>query len=332
MASAGEEIARELDFEAARAALVGIARRTPLLPAPALSDALGREVLLKLECLQVTGSFKVRGAAARLAALDDGERRRGVVACSSGNHGFAVAWVASRLGIPATVYVPEWVDPVKLSAIRASGAEAVLAGATFDEAEARARTDAGKEGRTYVSAYDDPWVIAGQGTVGLEILEHAPSPPSAVLVPLSGGGLIGGIAAALRLRAGGEAPRAVAVSAARAAVMHASVAAGRPVEIAEEETVASALAGGIGPDNRWSFPLVRDLVDEHVVVDEPEIRAAMRFCATALHVVVEGGGAVPVAALRARRWSPPEQEGPVVLVLSGGNVAPSVLAAVLEEA
>ncbi len=231
--SAHEIIAR-LDFAAARDAVRLVAPPTPLVEAPFLSERVGAQVLLKLESLQVTGSFKVRGAAARLSMLDEEHRRAGVVACSSGNHGRAVAWVAGRLGIPATVYVPDWVDPVKLEGIRAHGAEAVLGGVTFDEAEARALEDARRSGRTYVSAYDDPGVIAGQGTVALEVLEALGRAPGAVLVPLSGGGLVGGMAAALTKLLPEAVPRCVAVSAQRAAVILASLEAGHPVQLPEE--------------------------------------------------------------------------------------------------
>lgn len=321
--------------DAARAAFARHGRVTPLLPAADLSERLGRDVLFKAECLQHTGSFKVRGAAARLEALGDGERRRGVIACSSGNHGRAIAFVARRMGVPATIFVPDWVDEVKLSGIRASGAEAVLAGATFDEAEAAAQERARTEGRTYVSAYDDPWVIAGQGTVGLEILEQCSRVPSHVLVPLSGGGLAGGIAAALA-HVGAGAPTVVAVSAERAAVMLASVRAGHPVELPEHETLANALAGGIGPHNRYSFPLVRDRIREHVSVSEAQIAEAMRYAVQRARLVVEGGGAVALAALTGGVWAPsPADEdaaaaaGPIVVVLSGGNVATEALVRVL---
>ena len=322
-----------LDFAQATEAVRGIARRTPLLEAPALSEKLGVPVWLKAECLQVTGSFKVRGAAARLSALSEHERERGVVACSSGNHGQAVAYVAERLGIPASVCVPTWVDPVKLEGIRARGAEAVLVGDTFDESEAYALDLARTSGRRYVSAYDDPWVIAGQGTLALEILDQLDVVPGAVLAPLSGGGLIGGIAVALQEKLLGDAPRVVAVSAESAAVMLASVRAGKPVELPEQETLANALSGGIGLENRHSFELVRDRVQEHVSVSEAEIGSAMAYAATSLRLVVEGGGAVALAALLAGVWSPradePDPERPVVVVLSGGNVAPATLASVL---
>jgi threonine dehydratase len=320
--------APSLDYAAAASDVRDLALVTPLLEAPALSERMGRQVLLKLECLQVTGSFKVRGAAARLSSLTPPERKRGVVACSSGNHGRAVSYVSDRLGIPATVYVPEWVDPVKLAGIRAHGAEAKLIGATFDESEAAAVEDAHATGRTYVSAYDDPWVIAGQGSIGLEVLSALPTAPAAMVVPLSGGGLAGGIAGAMRERLGAEGPEIVAVSAENAAVMLASVKAGAPVDLPEEDTLANALAGGIGPENRYSFAMIRDLVDTHVTVTEREIASAMLFSFNDLRIVTEGGGAVGLAAMLADRWRPPAtRDGPIVIVVSGGNVDLSKLSA-----
>ena len=320
-----------LDFHAAADAVASLARRTPLLEVRELSQQVGRPVLLKLECMQVTGSFKVRGAAARLSALTPEEALQGVVACSSGNHGRAVAYVAERLGIPATVYVPTWVDPVKLAGIRSHGAEAVLFGDTYDDAEAEALSVAARDGRTYVSAYDDPWVMAGQGTIGLEILQEAPEPPCAVLVPLSGGGLAGGIAAALQRERGTDAPPVVAVSAENAAVMLASVQAGRPVELPEEPTLANALAGGIGLENRFSFPVIRDLMAQHVVATEDEIADAMSFSYNVLRLIVEGGGSVALAALLSSKWTPSGPgHGPVVVVVSGGNVGLTKLAEIAD--
>ncbi|MDX1495514.1 MAG: pyridoxal-phosphate dependent enzyme, partial [Longimicrobiales bacterium] len=217
---------------------------------------------------------------------------------------------------------------------------------TFDESEALALERAASEGLTYVSAYDDPWVIAGQGTLAGEVARQLGAPPSAFVVPLSGGGLIGGIAAALREDGaeGCRAPVCLAVSAERAAVMLASVQAGRPVELPEEETLANALAGGIGLDNRHSYDLVRGLVDAHATVSEEEIADAMRYAVERLRLVVEGGGAVGLAALLAHRVlegahtmeSPPAvdggllpDDGPVVVILSGGNVAEETLIRVL---
>ena len=319
-----------LNVERVTNAVERIARRTPLLRAPELSDQLGRPVWLKAECLQVTGSFKVRGAAARLSALNDQERMRGVVSCSSGNHGRAVAYVAKKLGIPASVCVPEWVDPVKLEGIKANGADAVLVGSTFDEAETHALELSERTGRTYISAYDDPWVIAGQGTIALEILGQLGESPAAILTPLSGGGLLGGIASVFAESIEDQTCRTVAVSAENAAVMLASVRAGHPIELAEEETLANALAGGIGLNNQYSFKLIQDLVHEHVTVTEKQISDAMRYCAMELSLVVEGGGAVAIAAVQSGTWKPTGvRDGPLVILLSGGNVAKETLASVL---
>lgn len=363
------------DWGAALAAVERRAFRTPLVPDRSLSEALGRDVWIKAECLQRTGSFKIRGAAARIEALTPSEAERGVVACSSGNHGKAIATAAADAGVPAVVYVPEWVDPVKLAGIEAAGAEARLHGATFDEAEEEAIRFARESGRTWVSAYDDPWVIRGQGTIGREIVDDLGGVvPAVIMAALSGGGLIGGIASLFH-ESGGKRPHLVAVSARNAGVMRASLDAGKPVELPEEETLANALAGGIGLDNRHSFALIRDLVGTHVSVSESEIAAAMRYAVSRLRLVAEGGGAVALAALLtlvdvsaaggAERTDPADIEreeragiereppadieredpteierlsalldrlpdGPIVVVVSGGNIAPEALAAVLD--
>lgn len=300
---------------------------TPLIPAFHLSETVGREVLLKLDSLQVTGSFKVRGALALLSALSGEDRGRGVVACSSGNHGRAVAWAAERLGIDAVVCVPGWVDPVKRAAIEAHGAQARLVGESYDEAEAEAERLARETGRILAHPFDDPRVVAGQGTAALEILEARPD-VTEVAAALSGGGLAGGMAYALR--AAGSRARLTAVSARRARVMRASLEAGHPVELPEEATLASALAGGIGLENRVTFPLVRDLVHRHLEVEEEEIGAAMAYAFRELGLVLEGGGATALAAVLAGRL--PAGTGPVAVVLSGGNVDPAVLSRVLADA
>jgi threonine dehydratase len=282
-------------------------------------------VFFKLESLQVTGSFKVRGALARMSALTDKERRAGVVTCSSGNHGRAVAWSARRLGIAAVVCVPKWVDPVKLGAIEGLGAEARVTGDSYDEAEAEALRISRQTGRTLVHPFDDPLVVAGQGTVALEILD-AGVDPSDVLVPLSGGGLVGGMAYALH--AAESRAEVTAVSARNARVMLASLEAGRPVELPEEPTLASALAGGIGLANQVTFGLVRDYISRHEEVAEAQIARAMAFAYRSMGLVLEGGGATGLAALLAGRV--PGGEGPLVVVLSGGNVDLAVLSRVLE--
>jgi threonine dehydratase len=303
------------DVSAARAAIADIAVQTPLLSSSALTERVDTPVTLKLENLQVTGSFKVRGAANKILSLSEDEKERGVVTCSSGNHGLAVSYVAGSLGIPATIVVPEWVDTSKLESIKNHGAEAVLHGKTYDEAEERSFEVEQDEGLTYVHPFDDPHVVAGQGTIGLELLDQLPSMDS-VVVPLSGGGLIGGIA--YTVKAADPTIRVIGVSAENARVMYESLILGHPAAFPEDETFASALSGGIGLDNEHTFGLVRDFVDEHVLVTEDEIREAMAFAAKEHKLIVEGGGAVGIAAVLAGKvgragWS-------MGVVVSGGNI------------
>lgn len=282
---------------------------------------------LKLESLQATGSFKLRGAANKILSLAPEERARGVATCSSGNHGLAVASVASLLGIPATLCVPRWTDPVKLGSMGELGAEVLPCADTYDEAEAFCAELVEERGLTFIPPFDDPEVMAGQGTVALEILEDLPELGS-VVVPLSGGGLVGGIALAAKAARPGV--RVIAAYAERAAVMVASLEAGRPVSLPEEETLANALAGGIGLDNRHTLAAVRDGVDGFVGVGEEEIARAMAFAFSEHRLVVEGGGAVGIAALLDRRLS--DLPGPVAVVVSGGNVGLDRLARIVREA
>jgi len=316
----------QFDSRLARQAISDIAVTTPLLHSPGLSSLAGVDVRLKLENLQVTGSFKVRGAATRMLALTEEERKRGVITCSSGNHGRAVSFVAEKLGIPATICLPEWVDPVKLDAMQRHGAETVLHGTTYDEAEVRSFEIEEEQDLTYVHAFDDPHVISGQGTIALEIIEQCPS-VRVMVVPLSGGGLLAGITLAIKQH--DQSIRVIGVSAARARVMHESLGAGRPIEFPEEETIASALSGGIGLDNRFTFRVVRDMVDDRILVEEKELRQAMTWAARDERLVVEGGGAVGIAALLTGRVK--SAEGDIVVVVSGGNVAPDLFARVLSE-
>lgn len=315
----------------------------------AVAPVSGEAVFLKLESLQHSGSFKMRGAANRLAKLlaesgrpsigagriegagqgagagagASGGATPGVVAVSSGNHGRAVAEAGRRLGVPVMVCVPEWADPSKLRAIRGAGARAVVAGPSYDHAEREAARLEVEKGLTMVHPFDEPDVIEGQGTLGLEIVEQVPGVQE-VIVPLSGGGLVAGVALALRSQAPGV--RVVAVSAERAAVMHRSLLAGRPVEIPDEETLASALSGGIGLDNRFTFEIVRGATSEHVIVSEEAVRAAVARAFRELRLVVEGGGAVGLAALWSGAYRP---RGAAVVVVSGGNIDPPALARVL---
>ena len=303
------------DIELARRRIAGLIRRTPLFHSAALSERAGAAVYLKLESLQHTGSFKIRGAANKLLSLTAEERARGVIAVSSGNHGRAVAHVARRLGVRAVICVSERVPAGKLEAIRRLGAELVVRGASYDEAEAHSLRLQAEQGLVRVDPFDDPAVIAGQGTVGLELLQDLPQVDT-VAVPLSGGGLISGIAIALK--AARPAIRVIGVSMDRAPVMVHSLRAGRPLDLPEQDTLADALAGGIGLDNRYTFRLVQRHVDETLLVSEEQIAGAMAFALEQERLVVEGGGAVALAALLYGRVTQPGRA--VAVVLSGGNV------------
>jgi threonine dehydratase len=308
------------DIYRARRRIASIARRTPLIHSPWLTEHIGSSIYLKPENLQETGSFKIRGAANKLLGLTAEEKARGVVTVSSGNHGRAVSCVAGRLGIDAVVCLSERVPANKVEAIRRFGAETVVHGQSYDEADAHAARLQQERGLTWVHPFDDPAIIVGQGTIGLELLEDLPEIDTAV-VPLSGGGLIAGIA--LALKSANPAIHVVGASMDRAPVMFHSLRAGKPIEMEEEETIADALAGGIGLDNQHTFRMVQEYVDETVLVSEEEIAEAMACALEAHHLVVEGGGAVGLAALLNRRAK--ELGHRVVVVLSGGNVDLSLL-------
>jgi threonine dehydratase len=297
-----------------------------LLPSRLLSERAGTPVYLKLESLQETGSFKIRGAANKMLNLGPDERARGVITVSTGNHGRAVAYVANRLETRAVVCIPEGTAHNKVQAIENLGAEIVVSGKTYDEAEEGAFLLARDRGLTMVNPYDDPPIIAGQGTVGLEILEDLPELDT-VLVPVGGGGLISGVGLAVK---GDDASRRViGVSMDRAPVMYHSLKAGRAVTMEEEETIADALVGGIGADNQYTFRLAQKLIDDFVLVSDEEIAEAMLFALQEHHLVVEGGGAVGLAALLSGKLS--GLRGDVAVVLSGGNVDPQSLLGLFEQ-
>jgi threonine dehydratase len=302
------------DIYLARQRIASLARRTPLVFSPLLSDLVGASVHLKLENLQETGSFKIRGAANKLLSLPPDERGRGTITVSSGNHGRALSYVSRQLGIPAVVCLSEPVPEVKRAAIRDLGAEIVVCGKTYDEAAQHASRMQEERGWTMVHPFDDPLVIAGQGTIGLELLEDSPQLDT-VVVPLSGGGLLAGIA--LALKSASAAIRTVGVSMERGPAMVESLRAGRVVDIVEQPTIADALAGGLGP-NVYTFRMIQTYVDETVLVSEEEIAAAMIFALDKHHLVVEGGGAVGIAALLHEKVKGLGQH--IAVVVSGGNV------------
>jgi threonine dehydratase len=274
--------------------------------------------MLKLESLQETGSFKVRGAANALLQLDAEDRASGVVAVSSGNHGRAVAHVSSILGIEATICISSRVPSNKVDAMQQLGAHVVVAGPDQDDADARARRFVTEEGMRFIHPFDDPEVIAGQGTIGLELMEDAE--PTSVIIPLSGGGLAGGTA--LAIKSLDPDVEIIGVSQDRGPAMVRTLEAGALVDVVEEDTLADALAGGLGPENHHSVALCKRYLDRTVLVSEEEIAAAMVHLHDHEDLMVEGGGAVGVAALLSGAFTP---TGPTVIVVSGGNVAPATL-------
>jgi len=289
--------------------------QTPLLKSLRLSKYTGSEIFIKLEGLQVTGSFKIRGATNRMLNLTREEKTRGVVAVSSGNHGRAVAFVARNFEIPAVVCMSETVPANKVNAIRDLGAEVVIQGKTYDQATEIAVKLQKDRGLTMIHPFDDPYVIAGQGTIGLEIYHELPY-VNTVIVPLSGGGLLGGIA--LALKSINPDIQTIGVSMDKGAAMAESLAAGKVVEITEEPSLADALVGGLGPENHYTFQLNQQYVDKTILVTEGEIAAGMTFALEVEHLVLEGGGAVGIAALLAEKVKDIGERA--VLVLSGSNV------------
>jgi threonine dehydratase len=286
-------------------------RRTALERSAAFSAELGVEVWLKLECQQRTGSFKLRGALNRLLTLPPEACERGVLTCSAGNHGLGVAEAARVTGIAATVVVPENASPAKVAALRRAGVELIVTGADYDAAEAQAPTLAAARGLTFISPYDDAAVIVGAGTVMLEIAQELPE-AGTILVPVGGGGLAAGTGVVAR--AANPALRVIGVQSEASPAMSAALAAGRLVPVATQP-------GAI------TFPLVRDYLDGVVAAPEEAIAAAMRAFLDEQHLIVEGSGAVGLAALqKGRLGGLPE---PVVLIVSGGNVATEVIAALL---
>jgi len=303
---------------AAAERLRGVVVRTPLVELPELSDSLGHVVRLKCETLQRTGSFKARGALNFVRQLPPTATVPGLITYSSGNHGQAVALAARLGGVPAIVVLPTTAPRVKVEGCERLGAEVVLEGTTLRERRECAEMVARERGLTIVPPFDHPWIIAGQGTLGLEILEDWPE-VDAVLVPIGGGGIISGVAAALRrLRPG---IRLVGVEPVGAASMRAALDAGRPVTLPTVDSIADGLLPVRVGD--LTFRHVRDLVDDVVLVDDGAIREAVRFLLLRSKLVVEPSGAVTVAALLSGAVPPP---GRTAAVLSGGNLDPQIVA------
>ena len=308
------------DILAARDRIAGQVRVTPFKPSASLSARAGAAVWLKCEHRQHTGAFKLRGAANAVARLGD---VAGVTTASTGNHGRALAHAARAQGLPAVICVSRLVPQNKLDAITALGAEVRIIGDSQDQAFAEAHRLQRDEGFALIPPFDHADVIAGQGTLGLEILDQIPD-AAAIAVPLSGGGLLSGVAlAAKTLRPD---IRIIGISMERGAAMAASLAAGHPVEVTELATLADSLGGGIGLQNRLTFAMCRDLMDELILLTEAEIAAGIRHLAREDGEIVEGAAAVGAGAILAGKLRSP---GPLVLILSGANIDPARHAAIV---
>ncbi|UFM63943.1 hydroxyectoine utilization dehydratase EutB [Paracoccus sp. MA] len=309
------------DIRAAAERIRGHVVETPLLRDELLSARLGQPVWLKCEYRQTTGAFKLRGATNAILSLPPEALARGVVTASTGNHGRALAYAARALGVPATVCLSRLVPENKVQAIRELGAEVRIIGASQDEAMQEVARAVAEEGMTEIPPFDHEAVVAGQGTIALEI-----GTPEAVLVPLSGGGLAAGVAVAIKALS--PATRVIGLTMENGAAMAASLAAGHPVEVAESPSLADSLGGGIGLRNRVTYPLCRALLDDVILLTEAEIAEGIRHLGRAGHMV-EGAASVGSAALLAGKVVP---QGPTVCILSGANIDPALHARIMAEA
>jgi threonine dehydratase len=302
------------DIYDARLAISRKIRRTPLVRSDSLSALVGAPVHLKFEHHQITGSFKLRGATYAVHRLSAEQRAKGVVAVSTGNHGRALAQAAKDAGLRSIVCMSSLVPKNKVEAIRALGAEVRIVGDTYDKAEIEADRLVAEDGLTTLPPFDHPQVIAGQGTLGLEVMEALPRVDT-LIVPLSGGGLIAGVAlAAKSIR---PSLRVLGVTMEFGAAMYESLKAGRPIPVEERPSLADALGGGIGLDNRYTFPMVRDLVDDVHLVSEDQIADGIRHAYWQEKQVIEGSGAAGIAALLAGLVDNP---GTTAIVVSGCNI------------
>ena len=289
-------------------------KRQPIVQSKALSEAIGEEIYLKLENQQITGSFKIRGAINAISNLTPEQRKAGVVTLSTGNHGRGLAYAANLMKMRCIICMSELVPNNKIEGIKEIGAKVKLIGGNQDEAQLEADRLSIEEGMTYISPFDNIDVIAGQGTLGIEIHRQIPK-LKFVFVPLSGGGLICGVAKALKSL--NPNLKVIGVSMDRGAAMYESQKAGKPIFVKEEESLADALTGGIGLDNKYTFDLTRKLVDEIVLVSEEEIVRGIHHAYWRESQIVEGAGAVAIASLLNNKSTP---KGPSLALICGKNI------------
>ncbi|MEY4397272.1 MAG: hypothetical protein RLZZ40_1028 [Actinomycetota bacterium] len=313
------------EFNAARDVVSKVAQETPIEVSRFLTEILGVPVTMKCENLQRTGAYKVRGAYNRMSKLTADERARGVVAASAGNHAQGVALAAQELGIHATIFMPVGVALPKLLATRAYSADVVLRGVVFNEALEAAIDFADKSGAIFIPPYDNHDVIAGQGTVGLEIWEQVPDVET-VIVPIGGGGLIAGVASAMKQQAAteGRTIKVIGVQAANAAAYPPSVSAGEPTTIEVKATIADGIA--VARPGDLPFDIIKDAVDEIVTVSDDDIARALLMLIERAKLVVEPAGAAGVAAILAGKI---DAVGPTTVILSGGNIDPKLMERVI---
>lgn len=297
----------------ARQVIRGVADATPFVPSPFMSEKVGQDFLLKLENMQPIGAFKLRGAVNAVMNLPEGTK--GVTCCSTGNHGRGVAFAAAKRGMRAVICMSSLVPQAKVDGIKALGAEVAIVGTSQDDALAESQLLVEAEGLVEISPFDDPHVIAGQGTIGFEMMEAQPNLDT-ILVPLSGGGLAAGVAVAAK--SVNPDIKVIGITMDRGAAMHLSIAAGKPVEVEEVPSLADSLGGGIGMKNKLSFPLCRDYLDDTVLVTEEDIRDAMQVTFYEDRIVAEGASVVGVAATLAGKL--PKPQGPVGTIVTGRNL------------
>lgn len=320
-----DDLSLQKVFEA-RKRVYQIVKPTPFFHSIPLSECSSSQAYLKLENYHEIGAFKVRGAANKIFKLSNEEKKRGVATFSTGNHGLAVAYVAKKLGIEATVCISSRVPRAKVDAIHRAGARIEIVGESQDDAEKYCHELEDVHGLTVIKPFDDPEIISGQGTIGLEMAEEVPD-LDAVVVPLSGGGLFAGVA--LALKSYNPDIQVIGVSMERSPVMYESIKAGKPVLLQEQETLADSLLGGIGLNNEYTFEYVKQFADDLLLISEAEIAEAMGFMADNHRMIVEGAAATGVAAILHNKLKGNFLK--VGTIITGNNVDLSVISKIIQE-